>query len=456
MKWKKTDLFLHDDPNPSVKISSGLLEQFREFSNSRWCVLSIGRNSVKVRLVIINDKSSFLSLSKSAALSASIPERLIGGQTLQIRMEADRISLGPVFAILTDSRAAENHISLGNMEDYFTELASYCAERGYLFYLFALKDWKEGNVSGWVRQDEQWVRTVMPYPDVIHNRLHQRKTELGFPFISFTKELVRLGIPFFNHRFLNKWEVYEWLESDPVLLPYVPASKKLASKKDFDLYTATYADFFIKPIYGSQGKKIFRVRETDDGYLLDDTSSIEPASRFKETDELFRHMYPRLTKEPYMLQETIRIITYHSKPLDFRILCHKKNEQVWGVTSMTARVSSDSTFVSNLYQGGTAYPVKKILTELYGDKKARSIRNMLAELSEEICLAVERNTDGCYGEFGIDLTLDEDERLWLIEINSKPSKNSEYVSGLVKVRPSAKAVADFGMHLSNRNEVEKK
>ncbi|KZZ84634.1 YheC/YheD family endospore coat-associated protein [Bacillus sp. SJS] len=453
MKWMKTDIFFHEDSEPSVRISSGLLNRFGQFSPPRWSFLSIGRNRVKVRLVIIDDKSFFLSISKTALEAAFVPEWLVGGQSWSICMEAEGIRIGPIFALLTDIRSAKESIALGNMEDYCVELASYCEEKGYLFYLFSLKDWKDKHVSGWVRHKEKWVRTFLPFPNAVHNRLHQRRTELDVRFAAFTDELQQHNIPYFNQRFLNKWEVHQWLEADPVLLPYVPVSRKLASKRDYELYTASYTDFFVKPIYGSQGKKIFRIRETDEGYLLDDTSSIDPAASFKNTDEMFRHMYPRLTKEPYMLQETIRIITYHSKPMDFRILCHKKNDHDWAVTSMTARVSSENTFVSNLYQGGAAFPVKKILEELYGVKKGRNIRNLLAELSREICLAVERNSNGCYGELGIDLTLDQDERLWLIEINSKPSKSSEYIPGQMKVRPSAKAVVDYGIYLSKLNGV---
>ncbi|MBS2968211.1 YheC/YheD family protein [Metabacillus sp. KIGAM252] len=453
MKWIKTDIFLHEDTSPSVKISSGLLNQFGQSSHSRWSFLSIGRNSVKVRFVIIDDKNFFLSISIKALEDAFVPDWLMGGQSWSVSIEAERIWIGPIFALLTDIRSAKENISLGNMDDYCKELAAYCEEKGYLFYLFSLKDWTDNHVSGWVRHKEKWVKTYLPFPNAVHNRLHQRRTELDVRFAAFAEDLHQLEIPYFNHRFLNKWEVHQWLEADPVLLPYVPASRKLSSKRDYEMYAASYADFFVKPIYGSQGKKIFRIRETDAGYLLDDTSSLDPAALFKETDEMFRHMYPRLTKEPYMLQETIRIITYHHKPMDFRILCHKKNDHDWAVTSMTARVSSENTFVSNLYQGGAAFPVKKILAELYGEKKGRNIRNMLAELSREICLAVERNSNGYYGELGIDLTLDQDERLWLIEINSKPSKSSEYVPGQMKVRPSAKAVVEYGIYLSKLNGV---
>ncbi|WP_162356909.1 YheC/YheD family protein [Metabacillus mangrovi] len=447
MKWKKTDLFLHDDTEPSVKISTGLLTAFGKSSFPRVCNLGIGRNSVKARLVIINDSSSFLSVSRSAL---PVPDEMAGGRSLFVSVRRDSIAIGPLFAVLIGSGSSKESVSLPNMEDYCRELADYCRNAGCLFYLFSLKDWQDGYVNGWILRDGSWRKASMPYPDAVHNRVHQRKSELSLNFIALEEKMKQAGIPFFNSRFLNKWEVHEWLSDDPVLLPYLPASAKLTSKRDYQNYTRSYSDFFIKPVYGSQGKKIFRFRETEDGYWLDDTSSAGGPLLFREAEDAFTYMHPRLTKEPYLLQETIRIQKYRGKPLDFRILCHKK-EEGWTVTSMTARVSAENSFVSNLYQGGAAYPVKKVLTELYGDRKARHIRKMLAELSEEVCLAIDRK--GCFGELGIDLTVDEDERIWLIEVNSKPSKNSEYVMDGPKIRPSAKAVADYGMYLSMVNGV---
>ncbi|MGD6818039.1 YheC/YheD family protein [Metabacillus sp. 84] len=449
----KTDIFLHDDPFPSIQISTGLLQKSGWSSYPRQTSLLIGRNSVAVRVVIINDKSIFLSLSKSILDASSLPDILFSGKSLHASMNQESISLGPVFAVLTGIKASDGKIALGNMEEYCKELAAYCKEKGGLFYLFSLNDWNGKPLKGWIYHDETWQRAPVPLPSAVHNRLHERRTEQNLLFTAAAAEFDQLGISYFNSRFLNKWEVHEWLEADPVLMPYIPASRKLGSKRDYEEYIKLYADFFIKPIYGSQGKKIFRIKETDSGYLLDDTSSIGPPSAFNETEELFRHMHPRLSREPYMLQETIRIIHYRNKPMDFRMLCHKKGGHNWAVTSMTARVSSENSFVSNLYQGGAAYSVIKILNELYGERKGRSLRHMLSELSIEICLAVERAAAGCYGELGIDLTLDEDGRLWMIEINSKPSKSSEYVTGNVKVRPSAKAVADYGFYLSMQSGV---
>jgi hypothetical protein len=59
------------------------------------------------------------------------------------------------------------------------------------------------------------------------------------------------------------------------------------------------------------------------------------------------------------------------------------------------------------------------------------------ETAETIC----SSSAGITGELGIDIGVDPKGELWIIEVNSKPSKNFEDGGG--KIRPSAKALIQF-------------
>ena len=62
----------------------------------------------------------------------------------------------------------------------------------------------------------------------------------------------------------------------------------------------------------------------------------------------------------------------------------------------------------------------------------------MKELAVEIASLISRNSEGLTGELGIDIGIDTEGNPWLIEVNSKPSKNFEEQE--IKIRPSAKAI----------------
>lgn len=71
---------------------------------------------------------------------------------------------------------------------------------------------------------------------------------------------------------------------------------------------------------------------------------------------------------------------------------------------------------------------------------------LMKELAIEACSLVTQMSDGIIGELGVDIGVDEEGKLWIIEINSKPSKNFEAESN--KIRPSAKALLEYCTFLS--------
>jgi carbamoylphosphate synthase large subunit len=62
-------------------------------------------------------------------------------------------------------------------------------------------------------------------------------------------------------------------------------------------------------------------------------------------------------------------------------------------------------------------------------------------LALETAAIIGHHSEGVTGELGIDIGVDDNSRLWIIEVNSKPSKSFE--DGLKKIRPSAKAIIQF-------------
>ncbi|MFY4774216.1 YheC/YheD family protein [Metabacillus sp. RGM 3146] len=438
----------------AVEMSDGLRQKLKLPLSLENVNIRLGRNSTSFPIVFISGEDFLLRFSLESAEKLLLFEQAL---QLNIRKSAkNQLILGPVIAVMTEAKWIEDQISFGSLHDFCRELAQYCERKGYCFYVFSLKDIDLTAapllMKGYAWDGTGWIKTQVPLPDVIHNRIHSRHKETkNLP--NLTRALSAYAIPIFNHRYLNKWEVHEKLWENPHLRPFLPVTELLSAKAGLEDFLNEHEDFFIKPITGSQGKRIFRITHKEPFLHLSYTTfSDDFKQAYPSFNDLFQALYPRLHKESFILQKTICIKSFQNRPLDFRVLCHKDSANSWKVTSMIARVSGENQFVANLAQGGRIHPVGEILEQLYGYKKGLHFRKLLKELSLEICTHLEKLAEGLYGEFGIDLAIDEEERVWIIEANIKPSKNAEFQPGNTQIRPSAKAIIDYGLYLSRLHE----
>ncbi|MCD7034835.1 YheC/YheD family protein [Metabacillus sp. GX 13764] len=432
----------------AIEISSSLHKRLRLQQAKNLIGVRLGRNSTASGFVIIDGEGLQLKLPPEKAMELVLPEEELALSILSI--SENQVVLGPVLAVLTEVRITDDQAAFGSIHDFCHELEAYCRKKGCFFYVLSSAGltFGSGPLSGYVLKENQWIKSAVPLPDVIYNRMHSRQKEL-----KKLSSLTASSIPFFNRRFLNKWEVHERLWEIPHLRPYLPATEQLTTRTGLEAFLREHKDVFIKPVFGSQGKRIFRVSEKEQLYHLKYTTySDEFKQSYHGFSELLQALYPRLRKEPFILQKTISIASFQSRPLDFRVLCHKGEDHGWKATSVIARVSGENQFVANLAQGGRLYPPGEVLEQLYGTKKGAQFKKLLKEISIEICEHLDLAAEGFYGEFGIDLAIDDSERLFMIEANVKPSKNGEYLPGITAVRPSAKAIVHYCLALSRLNE----
>jgi hypothetical protein len=355
-------------------------------------------------------------------------------------------------AVITEINETDETNLFGSIHDFCKELAEYTETKGGLFYVASLAMYTGHERLGYMLENNRWVKTYVPEADCIYNRIHSRKTERSPKFQEFLQHLQNSHIPIFNERFLHKWEVYYHLANYDYLCPFLPETQMLTSKQTLEQFLAKYETVFIKPIYGSQGKKIFRIQKKENHFLLQySTFSMEKEQIYPSVSALFPALKERI-RQPVIIQQGIPLQTYKSRPVDFRLLCHRVNDGKWKLTSAVARVASEENFVSNVARGGELFHINHILNELYEPGINTSQKNFLKELSLEIAAALSASTTGLYGEFGIDLALDTRGKPWIIEVNTKPSKNFDTPLSAKRIRPSAKAIIDYCTYLINKKE----
>lgn len=368
---------------------------------------------------------------------------------LYFHEELNFFTLGIFIGLLTEVKETEGGVSFGSIHEFCEELATYCAKNDTLFYVFSLRNHNHSNLKGFVWNEGKWELHNVPWPHVIHNRIHSRKREHSAEYQQFTLQLKKKQIPFFNDHFLNKWESHQHLIGQEHLLPYLPHTELLLNYSTLENFLQQYKSVYIKPIHGSQGRKIFRIEDKEKEYILDYTTFTGEIEKSYETvPELFQAIRPRL-KGAFIIQQGIPLLQYEHRILDFRFLCHLNAKNEWKVTSSVARISSPKEFVSNIARGGEVERVQTILRELLEPKQAITIGKVLHELAIEIASSIGQSEEGLFGEFGIDLALDKNGKPWIIEVNTKPSKNMDASSPSTTIRPSARSIINYCLYLAN-------
>ncbi len=357
-------------------------------------------------------------------------------------------SNGPVIALLTDFQLKPSSLPhFGSIHQFCEELHQRVSEVGGFFYIFNHQDLTHDDVNGYFFENGTWIYAKLPLPDVIYNRIHSRKLEYEPTFIMFRDILKKRGIPFFNDRFLSKWEVYRHLMLEEKIHPFLPKTRIFSQESLYDLINQ-YETVFIKPVHGSQGKNIIKLkrdRETIFCQTSQDSFSDTPVRKF-ESNRLFFQLKPLLQNKIYIIQQGIPLAEYKTRTMDFRVLVHKNQHYEWDVTSLVARISAEQQFVSNLAKGGEMIKPYIALQDCFDKNMIKKTIYSIKDLSIQAADIISKYTKGITGELGIDIGVDRTGQPWIIEINSKPSKS--FGDTLTKIRPSARAIIEFCFKLA--------
>jgi glutathione synthase/RimK-type ligase-like ATP-grasp enzyme len=429
----------------SLKISHALINYWG-IDTKKPITISVGGNQVNALIEasaitkdeIIFEEGLFQKLSIPIQESQWIASFSRSNHTL---------TLGPVIGILTDYTESEKEPHFRSIHAFCKELHDLVTEIGGFLFVFQLGDWKDTALDGYYYLNNQWQKATLPLPNVIYNRIHSRRLEASHLFETFKTKVKSKQILIFNSHFLSKETVHHLLYSEEYMKPYLPETWML-TEHSLQEMLKKYSSIFIKPIHGSQGRNIIKaINESEALQIKISTGTHKDRTfQFKDPIRFYQWLLPYLEKRTYLVQQAIPLVRYKSRQLDFRILCHKNFQNTWKVTSAVARLSEDKQFVSNIARGGEVMKPIHILSILSNRETAIQQIKLMKELAIEACSLVTQMSDGSIGELGVDIGVDEEGNLWIIEINSKPSKNFEAESN--KIRPSAKALLEYCTFLS--------
>jgi hypothetical protein len=391
-------------------------------------------------------------------LPEAIADRLglFAGVRLCIRYKASShiLQFGPLIAVMM------SRVSTKDMEKPFAantafckELTDACAKYGAFVYFYTPNGITPSPqvVNGWSYSD-QWHKKVFPAPDVVYNRLTSRKLENKPNVQKFMSDIKsRNGSVVFNEKYLNKTEVFEALKKEDGLKGYLPESYHFKNYLMLKSMLSRHPTVFLKPVTGSLGKGIIRISRLSDKNFQYSYNTLTGARNkiFSDLALLFSNISGILKQQSYQIQQGLKLIEIKGCPVDFRVLVQRNGVGEWSLTSSVARTAGQHNFVSNLARGGSLSRVQDVVgqSQLTSFNKT-DLNNKLCSAALKIAKGIELQIPGHFAELGIDLAVDTNGKVWLIEVNSKPSKEDNTPLRESKIRPSVTKVVLYSQFLA--------
>ncbi|MGF7048907.1 glutathione synthase/RimK-type ligase-like ATP-grasp enzyme [Paenibacillus sp. DS2015] len=183
----------------------------------------------------------------------------------------------------------------------------------------------------------------------------------------------------------------------------------------------SHSTIFLKPDNGSGGSGILKIRNTS----THDYEIRQGETRKRVGQHTLYRTLKKYQKSPkkYIVQRGIHLGKYHGRVFDIRMYLQKPQSE-WGISGMVARIAPKHRYITNYHKGGQAATLDKVLLPLFEDntEKVNDCIEKLRTISLTIADTLTKQFPDTR-EFGIDLAVDSNRRIWIIEANTRPQHN---------------------------------
>lgn len=180
-----------------------------------------------------------------------------------------------------------------------------------------------------------------------------------------------------------------------------------------------YHTVYVKPNNSCQGKGVIRIEQTDNSYVVKPRDR-DKTIRSSSIKGLMRCIQREKMHRSYLIQQGIASYTKNGRLFDIRThLLRIQGE--WEIGAMIGRVATKRGVATNAYSGGTPVPIRLLLKNHLdlNNEKSEAYIERLSTLSFEATQTFGKVFPK-WTEFGLDIGIDENNHLWIYEINIKP------------------------------------
>ncbi|MBS4215104.1 MULTISPECIES: YheC/YheD family endospore coat-associated protein [Neobacillus] len=299
---------------------------------------------------------------------------------------------------------------------------------------------KQHKIVGKVYENGQWIESEFPFPDVIYNA--------SYPVSDKAEQIIDYlfdRIPFTSHSIGDKLSVYNRINKAKKYSEYLIPFYKLTDVQIFLNMINHYKKVIIKPLSGHQGGGVVLIEKYGSHQYKMNAAEVQSSLNEKQLLDWISH---KIQEKDYLIQQFITSQTKSGHVFDFRLHVQKNGEGKWVITSIYPRIGRLGTITSNMGSGGYSTYLDIFLKTEFGDSWYDIQRYL-----EQFAIRFSNHFDSLYGneldELGIDVGIDENQKLWLFEVNWRPGPPNIYNVELDVAKNTilyAKYLADKNKH----------
>ncbi|MDL0436806.1 YheC/YheD family protein [Niallia sp. SS-2023] len=393
---------------------------------------AFGTMKVEAFIAVQKFGGNVIRISEDLIQALKIPPTL---PILHVFYDKDVLYIGPLVGIFTSGFSSVEVKPIGERTIIFSKLLAVQNTAGVTAFLFGAQhiDWDKGTINGLFYHDG-WKRFEVPFPDVIYDRIPNRRTE-SLPKIKKVKYRLQQEymIPWYNPGFFNKLDIYERLLQENSIADFLPETLPFTSFSVVERMLSNYGHIYIKPKNGSLGKGIYQViyNKKDENYYtrFKEPSGEKRLLKFDTLEKLIQHITAKTNINNLLVQQGIHLMRSEKKPIDFRVHTNKNKQGKWEVTAIAAKIAGAGSATTHMNSGGIVKSIDELLDV---DKDKEQLKEKLINSALRISKTLEKYTEGTIGEIGFDIGVDRKGRVWLFEANSKPGRSIFKHSSLKK------------------------
>lgn len=382
----------------------GQLAELLPVKEGQDLILSHGKRQCKVTIKSSGEQNSSV---------IKISETIISDLLIQVGVEYEvvftnnQMIMGPVIGLLLgrNEEKLKRHLPRLVYSLFYKEL------NGLLFVYSEDKiNFADSEITGYLFHETfpgQWKKCKLPFPGASF-----RRTELSARTVN--KMIRALGFGFFNAEFFDKWQFWKWISTNDELIKFLPETANQINLPTLNNFVERFGGAYLKPRNGSRGKGIHFI-EKEDGYYRWISNYDENIRSFSESE-----IASRLAKyKYYLLQAPIFLKTHENRMVDYRVLLQKNGTGFWQCTGIIARFGKPQGITANFKANGYALDGFEALKVQFGYEDLRAFQKYqeIINICTKIAQQIDRN--GTFADFGIDIGIDHEEKIWVIEINKR-------------------------------------
>ena len=283
-----------------------------------------------------------------------------------------------------------------------------------LYFSPGAVDFENKKIKGYVYNSGKWTVTIRGFPHVIYNAVGFSKEKQDDVVAKLMEQ-----VPFTSYSIGSKMTVFKNLTKYKQFAEYlIPTETVISTAHLFNLMDK-YKKLIFKPSSGCQGVDVYFAAKANGAYEI-----FNGNAQLGLTREAAEHFIAnKLSAQTYIAQPYINSRTNLGHPYDLRLHVQKNIIGEWTVVKIYPRISVNGGIVCNISGGGYTTDIDIFLKEEFGNEH-KEIKARLTDFALGLAAHMDKIQNELYDEdldeLGIDIGLNESQKIKIYEINWRP------------------------------------